>query len=391
MRQKRIISFVLILFIVFSISACQGGGSAEKTKPEDSQSMAMTDPSTGETVGEAPEADLAVTPEENAEGWKAHPDVGFKYRLPVDWLELQDYIDIYNDGDPDNPEGPLHNAIIYDFLETSLIKRAEEIIGDDALSDDEKFEKFAEEIWPKTLKLMAMQLFRRDAFDKAESVEKLTAFPHNRVVAAGQDYVHIVSWADKDSGRNLPAEDRGNYNRLLDGAEAIVGSIQTAKPASPAESLEKIKNLTFNTVSLDGKPVDESIFSEAKLTMVNVWATWCGPCGQEIPEIGELAKKEFADRDVQVLGIVTDVVVSAEDEDAAETAREILSNSGASYVNVKLNPENMNDSLMRHIQVFPTTFFVDRTGSVVGSVIFGMRSKAQFLAEADSRLEMLGE
>ena len=81
---------------------------------------------------------------------------------------------------------------------------------------------------------MAMQLFRRDAFDKAESVEKLTAFPHNRVVAAGQDYVHIVSWADKDSGRNLPAEDRGNYNRLLDGAEAIVGSIQTAKPLRSA-------------------------------------------------------------------------------------------------------------------------------------------------------------
>ena len=80
--------------------------------------------------------------------------------------------------------------------------------------------------------------------------------------------------------------------------------------------------------------------------------------------------------------------VVSEDEDA-RNAREILK-FRASYVNIKINPRSERLT-HRHIQVFPTTFFVDRTGSVVGSVIFGMRSKAQFLAEADSRLEMLGE
>ena len=33
----------------------------------------------------------------------------------------------------------------------------------------------------------------------------------------------------------------------------------------------------FTTTSIDGEPVDYQVFSESKLTMVNIWATFCGP------------------------------------------------------------------------------------------------------------------
>ena len=65
----------------------------------------------------------------------------------------------------------------------------------------------------------------------------------------------------------------------------------------------------FSTTDLDGNAADESIFAEYKLTMVNIWATFCGPCISEMPELGELAS-EYADKGMRVVGLVTDVMDS---------------------------------------------------------------------------------
>ena len=54
----------------------------------------------------------------------------------------------------------------------------------------------------------------------------------------------------------------------------------TPKPDIPAFSTKAINN---------GSTYDNSMFSKAKVTMVNVWATTCGPCIQEMPHIQQLA------------------------------------------------------------------------------------------------------
>ena len=45
----------------------------------------------------------------------------------------------------------------------------------------------------------------------------------------------------------------------------------------------------FTAQDLDGNPVDESIFQGYDVTMINLWGTFCGPCLQEMPDLGELA------------------------------------------------------------------------------------------------------
>ncbi|MCI8811517.1 MAG: TlpA family protein disulfide reductase, partial [Oscillibacter sp.] len=47
--------------------------------------------------------------------------------------------------------------------------------------------------------------------------------------------------------------------------------------------------ITFEGTDLDGNTVSQEIFSQSKLTMVNVWATYCNPCLSEMPGLGELA------------------------------------------------------------------------------------------------------
>ena len=62
----------------------------------------------------------------------------------------------------------------------------------------------------------------------------------------------------------------------------------------------------FSTTDIDGNAVDESVLKGKKLTMVNVWTTFCGYCIMEMPGISEL-DEEYADKGFQVIGIVKDV------------------------------------------------------------------------------------
>ncbi len=162
-------------------------------------------------------------------------------------------------------------------------------------------------------------------------------------------------------------------------------------PGIPPKSFKEIRNWTFSTVDIDGNPVNESIFAEAKLTMVNIWATWCPPCIAEIPHIGELAKKEFADMNIQVVGIVTDAEYGGDNEVALADAKAILEQSGALYLNIQADYANMYDSLLKFVEGYPTTIFLDSQGNIVGPEIVGMRSKAAFLEEAQQRLAMLND
>ena len=61
------------------------------------------------------------------------------------------------------------------------------------------------------------------------------------------------------------------------------------------------------TTDLDGNTVNTAdIFAENKLTMVNIWATFCGPCINEMPEL-EKIHQEYAEEGAGVIGLVLDV------------------------------------------------------------------------------------
>ena len=48
---------------------------------------------------------------------------------------------------------------------------------------------------------------------------------------------------------------------------------------------------SFTALDIDGTPTDQTIFADTKVTMVNMWATFCGPCIKEMPDIAELSKE----------------------------------------------------------------------------------------------------
>ena len=95
----------------------------------------------------------------------------------------------------------------------------------------------------------------------------------------------------------------------------------------------------FEATDLDGNPVrSEDIFRDHEITMVNLWATWCHNCIDEMTGLGEMARR-LAGRNVAVVGICTDA------DDEPEACRRILKEHNADYLNL-MPIENLEELQM---------------------------------------------
>jgi len=130
--------------------------------------------------------------------------------------------------------------------------------------------------------------------------------------------------------------------------------------AALAENIT-VDSFSFVTGDLDGNSLTSAeLFAGNRITMINFWATWCGPC---VRELGDLAKVHSQLRELGcgVVGILVD-------DDFTE-ARNLMKENGTNYPMLTLS-EDMNP-LLAGITVVPTTIFVDSNGAIVGETIEG--------------------
>lgn len=135
-------------------------------------------------------------------------------------------------------------------------------------------------------------------------------------------------------------------------------------PVSVQKHAEKFPQ--FSTVSLNGEAVTNNLFAQKKITVVNIWGTFCGPCIGEMPELGEWARNMPAD--AQIIGIICDVE-SPDDTATIKAAKKILRDANANFVN--LVPDNALLQYMQSVEAVPTTFFVDSQGHFIGEPVVG--------------------
>ena len=146
----------------------------------------------------------------------------------------------------------------------------------------------------------------------------------------------------------------------------------TGKLISAAQEMCLLGGL--DTQDIYGNAVDVSLLAGHKLTMVNVWATYCGPCINEMSDLGKLAR-DLKSEGVQVIGLVSDVVGASfkPDESQVEQARKIVEQTNADYPHL-LPSKDLYWKVIGQIEAVPTTFFVDETGMMVGYAYVGARS-----------------
>ena len=115
---------------------------------------------------------------------------------------------------------------------------------------------------------------------------------------------------------------------------------------------------------MEGNEVDSAdVFAGHKITMVNVWATYCNPCLSEMPDLGELAA-EYDHAEFQIVGVVSDVM-SDDSVKNIDYAKQLITETKANYPHLLLN-ESLYMSFVGAVSAVPTTFFVRQDGSLVG-------------------------
>ena len=151
------------------------------------------------------------------------------------------------------------------------------------------------------------------------------------------------------------------------------GSEKAAENGSVQDTESLSSGIVFTCPDVNGNSVSETIFSQSKLTMVNVWATYCNPCLSEMPGLGELAVS-YDPKEFQIIGVISDVQEGA-DEETIAAAAELIEATGADYTHLLLN-ETIYLALLKDVTAVPTTFFIDEKGTVLDTVVGAMEKSA---------------
>lgn len=152
------------------------------------------------------------------------------------------------------------------------------------------------------------------------------------------------------------------------------GNEEDAAQTNEAESQEPYI-VTFEASTIEGDSFSSDCFADSKLTMINVWATYCNPCLSEMPDLGEIANS-YDRADFQMIGIVSDVVEDAEAEEI-ENAKALIEETNADYPHLLLN-QSLYSNLVGGVSSVPTTFFVNQKGEALGYVL-GAQSKEAWM------------
>ena len=110
----------------------------------------------------------------------------------------------------------------------------------------------------------------------------------------------------------------------------------------------------YTAAYLDGKPLNLAS-EKGNVVFLNVWATWCGPCRFETPELQAL-QNQYAGNGFKVIGVSVD-------EGETEAVKTFVKEEKITYA-IAVDPEGRIANLVQ-TTVLPTSLLLDRSGRIV--------------------------
>ena len=111
--------------------------------------------------------------------------------------------------------------------------------------------------------------------------------------------------------------------------------------------------MIFQTVDIDGNAYSDREFSKYKVTMMNFWEPWCGPCKRELGDLQKLYEK-YKDRGFCIFGVFSDPTMDDE-------VRRLIEENGITYPMLRFS----NDFNYLMTGYVPTTTFVGSQGNAL--------------------------
>lgn len=207
-----------------------------------------------------------------------------------------------------------------------------------------------------------------------QSIEKLAALDGNN---------YYMAYNETVSTKDHPLLSETDIERYAVYASEIKALKENAA-VFPIQQLRTVQGITSEQIQklqgtdLKGNQIDAGIFQQHELTMVNIWATWCGPCVSELPDLAELYRSLPANT-----GLLTICSNGSEEKEAAGA---LLEECSAEFVTV-CGDEKLRSEVLPNIYSYPTTIFVDRNGQIVGNRLVGAYSAEVYRNEMEKCLK----
>ena len=392
MRKNQFTGACLVttLCLGLGLTGCQN-----KVATEQKSSMAVSESIDGQSLAVSPEdAGLSVNMDSNGGSFKpadytlpvkdeyVYEYLGLKFKLSEKIREAMKAKDIVMLDD----QSPIDQDLKYGLL--SFSKLTEEQKNAEVAKMGDGYEK-----WQESLeRIGTIGMFEKSLSE--DEIGKITKCDSHIKLGESKDgkysyYLSVNSTADAETIEELKqttVEITEKKDRPENGFVLSEKSDLENTMAFSTDSQNVATDLSnLQTVDIDGKEFSGKDFSDYDLTMVNVFATWCSPCVQEIPDLAEI-QKEMKDKGVNIVGVVTDTVdQTGENQEALEKAKLIRERSKAEYPFLIPDKSNFNGRLSG-IQAFPETFFVDKKGQIVGETYSGSHNKKAWLEIIEKEL-----
>jgi len=392
MRKKQFTGACLLTTICLGLGLA---GCQNKVATEQKSSMAVSESADAQSLAVSPEdAGLSVNMDSNGGSFKpadytlpvkdeyVYEYLGLKFKLSEKIREAMKAKDIVMLDD----QSPIDQELKYGLL--SFSKLTEEQKNAEVGKMGDGYEK-----WQESLeRIGTIGMFEKSLSE--EEIGKITKCDSHTKLGESKDgkysyYLSVNSTADAETIEELKqttVEITEKKERPENGFVLSEKSDLENTMAFSTDSQNVATDLSnLQTMDIDGKEFSGKNFSDYDLTMVNVFATWCSPCVQEIPDLAEI-QKEMKDKGVNIVGVVTDTVdQTGENQEALEKAKLIRERSKAEYPFLIPDKSNFNGRLSG-IQAFPETFFVDKKGQIVGETYSGSHNKKAWLEIIEKEL-----
>ena len=157
------------------------------------------------------------------------------------------------------------------------------------------------------------------------------------------------------NGNTSAARPSPNSPVVTQGSEATT----PAKPAGPVELPDELRDKQVKT--LDGGSLKLSDYNK-KVVVLNVWATWCGPCKLEMPDLVKL-NQEYKSRGLIVLGLAT----TYNERNDPVHVKEFIKKQNVDY-KILWDDGSLAQPLVQIVggrSVVPQSFVISRDGRIV--------------------------
>ncbi|GAB6085047.1 TlpA family protein disulfide reductase [Alkaliphilus crotonatoxidans] len=304
------------------------------------------------------------------------PERGLRFSIPQEAFDKGVTLDPYNENLNGQPiqtlyfyYTPITDKLFDDMIDTPAEERTQEMV-----------DEFYEQLYTHSKCLMNIVLFTKEEYQNAiasgKSLDELSGYDNTEELGENDGYIYLVSIPTNDL-EGMSEEEKSLYEECRKYMATVKEEIKFIPlKLESNETVLPTQVPSFSTRDLNGNPVTEKIFQQKDLTMVNIWGTFCTPCIEEMPELGEIARS--MPENVQMVGLITDI--ERDGDKNHKLAQNIVTRANADFVQIIAN-EDLED-LLKNIIGVPTTFFVDKDGYIIGEPIVGAD-----IEEYEKRLE----